>query len=196
MLFRPVVVGSIFGGMPWAEPGTFRRFPIRFLLTASVPCGRAGKSTAELDRPPALRGVSMKDLHGLGLEKVPDDPLDRLTPEVPDLRVAFVHCFVLPLILPWAFQRTREPLPSDTGNIRSPWRRWPPLVRGFLVTFVTAGSASPRDPARNSDPLGWGSGQVRRLAYCGWSGAEPRLVILGTCSVRFLRQGCFSAMTY
>jgi hypothetical protein len=38
----------------------------------------------------------MEDLHGFGIQKVPDNPLCGLTPWAPDLRVAFVHCLVLP----------------------------------------------------------------------------------------------------
>jgi len=42
----------------------------------------------------------MEDLHGFGIQKVPSDPLCGLTPWAPDLRVAFVHCLVLPGV-PW-----------------------------------------------------------------------------------------------
>jgi hypothetical protein len=91
MLIRPVIVDPILARMPGAEPSTLRRFPLRLLLAASVPCGRAGKSTVELDRPPTLSGLCVKDLHSLGLQKVPDNPLGGLTPKIPDLRVAFIH---------------------------------------------------------------------------------------------------------
>ena len=133
----------------------------------------------------------MEDLHGFGIQKVPDNPLCGLTPRAPDLRVAFVHCLILPGLPGFAHNFGTGPESPEKSHTEKAYVLRCANGHG-LSTTNRLRSSLPRRPrrdpprpnqisskTRHADPCCWGtlSLLICRRVSLGMEFAWPKLIV-------------------